>query len=251
MLMTEGKIRISSELMQHARRKWETSLRRTGRKLPFKQLLAFMNDFDLSFADIAIKMSLTRERVHQIYLEYFHDEFLRVRGKCRQEIVSEYGIEKRRLSREKILLNSSSHRGIARRARKHSIVIKVPRNAQNGSLYQEHVVLNGHSAKLSYANKTFRPTLGKREYLRVWVSKRKIAGFEYVIVIANAKALSDAYFVIPTQVLLDGFNGKTRDNIAFYIPTTTSHLPYNNIMPKIRFWDYHEAWHLFTNSTSP
>jgi len=231
-----------------ARRKYEHQHLEHGKTktiVSFDRMLELFGNDCLGFAEIARELEVSTERVRQIYERYFTSVFPgRPDGRARQEFcaLKTNAVRKRDFSSGVPQLLTR----IAEIAQTYGYVCnKIPIQFSGNRISffgKSSLIINGKVCGIHYLTNEFVPhKVYKNRYSRLSLWRTPVEKYDFVIIFRQTDT-EEHWFVIPTAVLLNGWNITKREKM-FYIrdknvPTCLRrHLD-------IELWDYADAWHL-------
>ena len=219
---------------------------RAGRKigLPFDLLFERLKSDDCRLSDIAKDAGVSRQAIHFIYNRYFRDLFGDRTGRERQKVSAEKKNTERNsnkykrrqifnIIREKFLFAKVSTIG-------DELKMEITLNVGLDGLWG-FICLNSFRCLFHTSNKVFWSN-AHAKYYSYSIQLHRLEQTEFVIFHGQDKEYSERIFIVPTHILKNRFTeGDSRK--FFYLPVEKV-VPYNNMFPKIDFWQYENAWYL-------
>ena len=244
------RLTLAHPAVQAAKERWDAGRKHCGytrkSELTFEQWFEIFNENRLNgeeISQIVGRKRITRERVRQIYDEYFKPAF---DGQTGRERFSACLSERRREKKEQAdneIFESPVIKVIAESARKAGCRIKAGRRNSG-----QHIALlvNGYKCSVHNASIAWRPgKQQKRSYGHIQMTYSVLCETDAYIIYVNIIGFPEHIFVIPSSLLLQlYFTPLDSERKWLYIPL--EQLPaYNNSHQRLDFWQYEGegAWH--------
>jgi len=210
----------------------------------------FKNDCN-NFEFIGQKAGVSKERIRQIYKEYFKDIFLhRSGGHKRQKMctLKKWSQEAKELPEDglirKIVLEATSRNFSTNRI---PMRIRVKKSGEQ-TYYQNKKIVGLKKRSLLINNKKCRLLLftsvlkiGKHRYTATRFSPTFLKKYDFVIITQQTPDYPERVFIIPAEIIFEFAASLETRNL--YVPLLKTPV-YRNRPSKIDFWRYENAWHL-------
>lgn len=189
--------------------------------------------------EIANIGGVTRQRIQQIHRDYF-SPFISSRRDRRKEYLRE-----RRKERSEAYVYEIEKLAIVKQiAEERNLKVEtIQAKFRLSQCYIDRLLINGKLCRVLCSE--IPGKIGSRNirrYYRLNISKSSVLSSSFVIVITGGT--DRRIFIFPSKVLADQYSGKERKTYkTFYIPEFHQE-PYKNMMPKINWWKYEDAWDL-------
>lgn len=239
------------KLINQAREKWNKRNPRQQRKLiDFDTLLNHFKECKTQ-NEIAIIFGVSRERIRQLYDEYFCEIFDGVEGKKR--MVS--AIQKRRtFSSRKIeeeLFQTEPLKTVVGQAINagHNVSCFPVRNS-GLKVSPKKININNSGCLIKTVTSVFIPTGSKKTYAHSFIIlDGKEKNPDFVIFYIKIKGYPQRIFIVPYDVIKYVCCNQKNKQKCLNIPTEKTQI-YKNRFPKINWWEYENAWHLIPKQTN-
>ena len=243
---------LNDPAVRAAKQKWEDPQRMLRRKtnVSFETIFGLFKEYRNSFKSVGKRLGITGERARQIYNEYF----------CKM-LEGESGYDRLRMSTLEQRAEAATREAARLLARKkwreiidrahaaHCEVAEMARFREGALLgiRASKLYINGHPCAIYVVAKTSKPSgATKRAYYKTSLARRTLAGTDAVVFYAAAPG-QEHVFIVPTAVLLEKLFRSPRQQTLKDIYLPTEKLPvYNNVLPRIDFWSYENAWELLS-----
>ncbi|MDP1688631.1 MAG: hypothetical protein Q8L47_00670 [bacterium] len=207
-----------------------------GARSLFKLYSLFAEDCK-SFTEIGKIIGLTKQRISQIYKQ---DIMPFLPFKSGRERVRQCTLASVHLDRfPKATL------AVWREGRKNGVVVSHLNSINsNSNVYtlRTGLILNGKRCRIASISNQLSPPGCQRKYARLLVTSKSLRKFDFLICVLYITKSKKQFFIIPTADLLSGPYIKSAIK-CFYLPYEI--LPvFNNIIPKLVWSSYINAWHL-------
>lgn len=188
------------------------------------------------YAEIAATYGVSRQRIQQIYKQYFQP-WMSTPKERRAARLAESNLGKvashmRAIPKLEVLRTAVESLGLRMEP---VATVRLPNRASH-----YFVDIEGHRCKVqTTAKSALMSSRGHRSYWRFNLTRHTLEQCEYNIFIAGSEGLEN-FFIVPSKLIVDTLLF-TRPYKTAYIATQNLE-PYNNQLPKLNFWNYHEAW---------
>lgn len=230
-----------------ARRKYKRQhLEHRGTKahVSFDRLVELFGNDCTSFADIAREFGITRERVRQIYQQYFTRVFPnRSGGRVRRKLcaLKTNAVRKGDFSSGVPQLLTRIAEIVCSRG---YVCNKIPKGIKGNyiaAFKTSSLSINGKICGVHCLMNEYRTPRRKSKYTLFLLRRTSVEKYDFLIILRQIET-NEQWFVVPVPVLLGSWDTAKKKK-TFYI--RDKKIPvYHNRYPKIEFWDYLDAWHL-------
>lgn len=213
-------------------RRWSYERKMT---LTYDELLELF-DGDATFQEIAEIVGVKRQRVHQIYDEYFKP--FMASGRDRRKVLFRQRWRERAENHPDTVERLSLVKKVAEDVGFKVEAVQSP--SKETRYYMDRVLINGKLCRIFFSKVAYQIVDGYRAYHRLNVSRSAITTSDFIVIMTGENARRT--FVFPSDVLLSHYKEDQKHKM-FYLPTDPQE-PYNNQFPKIDWWRWEEAWSL-------
>lgn len=241
-----GPFELDDAKVVEARARFEANAQRRHKdETTFDEYLELFANDCTSFASIGEnrpkRLRLSREMVRLVYRKYFVDLFTRrPGGRVRQKFCALKTIKIK--SRE--LPTDGAIKEVAEAAVKKGLTFEKEQiKGRSFPVFRKRVLwLNYKRCLVRLATEKWSPRGTKRFYIPIWWSKNYLKSADFAVIVQKVLGYPERFFIAPTVDLLEIWGDKKTIG-SFYIPLEK--LPvYQNIRPRIDWWQYENAWHL-------
>jgi hypothetical protein len=188
------------------------------------------------YLEIAQAYGVSRQRIQQIYKKYFQPFMATPKQRMEARLAESNLLKRAKHVREipklEVLRTAVESLGLRMEP---VATIRLPNRASH-----YFVDIEGHRCKVqTTAKSALMSRRGYRSYWRFNLTRYTLEQCEFNIFIAGTEGLEN-FFIVPSKLILETLLPKGPYKTA-YIATQNLE-PYNNQLPKLNFWNYHEAW---------
>lgn len=189
-----------------------------------------------SVCDIAHTLGISHQRVHQIYNKYVRNQY------CKGLTITELQGPTVRVRQKRVTPIDPSLKVVAMYARRAGVKVEGVWQLNN-TYSKKYLLLNGVKCLVSVTRRlTKTSSMTKRLYYTRSVSLKLLRETPFLVVLGAAKGYEPNCYVIPCDQVLEAYSAKG-PYLQVYLPTKREPL-YNNMKPRLDWWQYHNAWHL-------
>lgn len=230
-----------------ARQKWEAQRCTKGKlgHVSFEEWFRhFQSDEKSLFPRLAKHYGVARESIRLTYTRYFADVFQKTAGeRVRACIVAREA--KAALCREQRALEQSNILFIRTVTARLGVAFRYVPHTKRPHQRHTRVLLNGALCELHVCSQEYNPGNTKNRYAHAHLTRRSLNECAYMLVHVSIEGHPEHCFVLPCDVLQARFAAATAETHTVYIPLGRPSYRTNNI-PKVDWWQYADAWHVFT-----
>lgn len=229
--------KLSDDKVIVAKRNFDRQKGRRSTAISFDRFFELFRKL-VPFAEIATEADITKQAVSAIYNNYFKDLFGAEYLKRRKEKAEE--IRQRNGAKRLLAQKSLADKKIALLVKKMQslgcpISVQPPKNGRT------FITVHGRACAVYVCTREIKPKQGVNcLYSSAKINRNALLCSDAVIICICVLGHEEAYFVIPSKVLLAL---ACRSITAFYPPLKKIDA-YNNSHSKVPWWDYYNAWHL-------
>ncbi|MBI2030337.1 hypothetical protein HYT05_01815 [Candidatus Kaiserbacteria bacterium] len=241
--------------MQAVKARWDKAYKYTTRKhkldLSFEELFEYFKADCVRHIHVAEVAGVTRERIRQIYNQYFRELFDDKSGSERRKAYTPINrLVKVKRSEHELFNNDTFVKKIVEKARAAGCTVEAIPHLFKGEIHSGRVtirklLINGHLCSLHQITTAWQRCIsGGRFYASTNIRRSTMIATEALILHTEAAGFTERIFVIPTAILRAAHpSAATRRDTCLYLPTQK--LPvYRNIRSHIDYWQHEDAWHL-------
>lgn len=201
---------------------------------------------------VAEVAGVTRERIRQIYNQYFRELFDDKSGSERRKAYTPINRLAKVQRSENELFSDPFIKRLVEKARAAGCTVEAIPHLYEGEILTGEVstrklLINGHLCSLHQITTAWQRCIsGGRFYASTNIRRSTMIDTEALILHIEAAGFTERIFVIPTATLRAAHpSAATRRDTCLYLPTQK--LPgYRNIRSRIDYWQHEDAWHLLS-----
>lgn len=252
MLDKSKQLTLVDPAVQVAKKQWERAKKyRPGSpqySWTFERWFAAFEE-ELLFSDIAKTLSIGRERVRQIYNQWFKDFFGEKDGRARQRV---HTTKQRRIRAMRLLPNDSILKAVAEEARAAGCAVDFNLH-ENGFFRLTSALINGHLCQVHQGQIPSKLQNSKRSFFKMSVGLVNLLKSDATIFVTGAEGYCKRIFVVPSIVLRGAYftaGSRSRKYAPVYIPSQLL-LTRRRGNAYVDWRKYENAWHLLAPKTIP